>query len=132
MWQFEKTVEVGPEAIDELGHVNNVEALRWVEMIGRAHLESAGYPLLELLAAGGAFVARRHEIDYLAAVFLGDRLAIRTKVVGMGGARSLREVGIYRDDLLVAQAKTEWVFVDPASMRPKRMPAEILNAFGLT
>ncbi len=131
MWQFERSIEIGQEAIDELGHVNNVETLRWVEMIGRAHLEAVGYPLERLLAAGGAFVARRHEIDYLAAVFLGEKLDVRTRVTGMGGARSIREVAIYRGDTVVAEARTEWVFVDSASMRPKRMPAEILNAFGL-
>lgn len=131
MWQFERSIEVGPDSIDELGHVNNVETLRWVEMIGRAHLEAAGYPLDRLLATGGAFVARRHEIDYRAAVFLGDQLDVRTRVTAMGGARSIREVAVYRGETIVAEARTEWVFVDPASMRPKRMPAEILNAFGL-
>lgn len=125
-------VEVGPESIDELGHVNNVEVLRWVEQIGRAHLEAVGYPLDRLLAAGGAFVARRHEIDYRAATFLGDRLIVRTRVTGMGGARSVREVAVYRDDILIAEARTDWAYVDPATMRPKRMPTDILEAFGLS
>lgn len=124
-------VEVGPESIDELGHVNNVEILRWVEQIGRAHLEAVGYPLDRLLAGGGAFVARRHEIDYRAATFLGDRLVVRTRVTGMGGARSVREVAVYRGEEVAAEARTDWVYVDAQTMRPKRMPKEILSAFGI-
>ena len=124
-------VEVGAESIDELGHVNNVEILRWVEQIGRAHLEAVGYPLDRLLASGGAFVARRHEIDYRAATFLGDQLMVRTRVTGMGGARSVREVAVFRGDTLVAEARTDWAYVDPETMRPKRMPREVLEAFGL-
>jgi acyl-CoA thioester hydrolase len=130
-WVFELTVEVGPESIDELGHVNNVEILRWVEQIGRAHLEATGFPLDRLLATGGAFVAKRHEIDYRAATFLGDRLIVRTRVAGMGGARSVRDVAVYREDTLVAEARTDWVYVDAQTMRPKRMPKEILDAFGI-
>lgn len=130
-WAYETIVEVGPEAIDELDHVNNVEILRWVEAIGRAHLEAVGYPLGRLLGTGGAFVARRHEIEYRVPAFLGDRLAVRTRVSAMGGARSVREVGIYRGDEEVARARTEWAFVDGKTMRPRRVPPEILRAFGL-
>ena len=124
-------VEVGPEAIDELGHANNVEVLRWVERVGRAHLEAAGYPLDRLLATGGAFVVRRHEVDYREAAVLGDVLTLRTRVAAMGGARSVREVAVFRGETLVAQARTEWAFVDPATMRPRRVPGEILRAFGI-
>ncbi len=124
-------VDVGPEAIDEMGHANNVEALRWVEAVGRAHLEAVGWPLERLLQEGGAFVARRHEIDYRRAALLGDRLTVRTRVSGMGGARSVREVGVYRGEELVVQARTEWAFVDLATMRPRRVPAGVMAAFGL-
>lgn len=132
MWDFELTVQIGPEAIDELGHANNVETLRWVEAVGRAHLEAVGFPLDRLLATGGAFVARRHEISYLRPVFLGDRLAVRTRVASMGGARSVREVAIYRGEEIVAEARTDWAFVDVRTMRPRRVPGEIMAAFGLT
>lgn len=128
-WPFELSVEVGPEAIDELGHANNVEALRWVEQVGRAHLEAVGFPLDRLLETGGAFVARRHEIDYLAPILLSDRLTVRTRVMAMGGARSIREVAIFRGETEVARARTEWVFVDLQTTRPRRVPKEILAAF---
>lgn len=124
-------VEVGPEAIDEMGHANNVETLRWVERVGRAHLEAVGFPMDRLFETGGAFVARRHEIDYLRPTFLGDRLMVRTRVASMGGARSVREVAIFRGEDEVARARTEWVFVDLRAGRPRRVPGEILAAFGL-
>ena len=124
-------VEVGPEAIDEMGHANNVETLRWVEAVGRAHLAAVGFPLETLFATGGAFVARRHEVDYLLPTYLGDRLRVRTRVAAMGGARSIREVAIYREEHEVARARTEWVFVDLSTGRPRRVPPAIIAAFGL-
>ncbi len=129
VWTYEMAVEVGPEAIDELGHANNVETLRWVEAVGRAHLEAVGFPLDRLLATGGAFMARRHEIDYVRPTLLGERLTVRTRVTAMGGARSVREVSIVRGEDEVARARTEWAFVDLATGRPRRVPAEILAAF---
>ena len=131
MWAYEMTVEVGPEAIDELGHANNVETLRWVEAVGRAHLTAVGFPLDRLLATGGAFVARRHEIDYMRSVLLGDRLTVRTRVAAMGGARSVREVSMVRDGEETARARTEWAYVDLTTGRPRRVPGEILAAFGI-
>jgi acyl-CoA thioester hydrolase len=131
VWAFEMPVQVGPEAIDEMGHANNVETLRWVERVGRAHLEAVGFPMARLLETGGAFVARRHEIDYLKPTFLGDRLTVRTRVASMGGARSVREVAICRGEEEVARARTEWVFVDLAGGRPRRVAPEIMAAFGL-
>ena len=132
MWAYEIIVDVGPESIDELGHANNVEMLRWVEAVGRGHLEAVGFPLETLLATGGAFVARRHEITYRLPVMLGDRLAIRTRVASMGGARSVREVAVYRGEDVVAEARTDWAFVDLRTMRPRRVPAAVLAAFDLS
>ncbi len=130
-WAFHLVVEVTPEAIDEMGHANNVETLRWVEAVGRAHLAAVGFPLERLFAVGGAFVARRHEIDYLRPTYLGDRLVVRTRVASMGGARSVREVSILRDEDEVARARTDWAFVDLATGRPRRVPGEIIAAFAL-
>ena len=50
-------------------------------------------------------------------------------IAAMGGARSVREVAIFRGAEEVARARTEWAFVDVASGRPRRVPAEILAAF---
>ena len=125
-------VVVGPEAIDEMGHANNVETLRWVEAVGRAHLEAVGFPLERLFSTGGAFVARRHEIEYLRPTFLGDRLTVRTRIEALGGARSVREVSIVRGEEETARSRTEWAFVDLATGRPRRVPEEIRAAFDLS
>lgn len=131
MWAYSFRVVVGPDAIDELEHVNNVEYLRWAERAGREHMESVGVPMASLVDQGVVFVARRHEIDYLAPGFLGDEIEIRTRVAAMGGARSEREVEFVRGETVLARTRTQWVYVDLASMRPRRMPEAILAAFGL-
>ena len=71
---FELAVAVKPEDIDELGHVNNVSYLRWVQDVAVAHWRSAA-PAED--QAKLAWVVVRHEIDYKQAAFLGDEIVAR-------------------------------------------------------
>ena len=42
--RFESEVPVIPEDFDELGHVNNVVYLRWIQDIATAHWRAAATP----------------------------------------------------------------------------------------
>ena len=96
---------------------------------------------------GGFFIARRHEIDFLAPAFEGDILRIRTWIEEVGGARAVRRYDIRRvasgpgnlpadglvaddpgDGDVIVRARTEWVYVDPTG-KPRRMPVELLDWF---
>ena len=68
----EITVEVAPEDIDELGHVNNIVYLRWIQDVATAHWRAAAPPdAVDAIA----WVVRRHEIDYRHPALPGDRIA---------------------------------------------------------
>ncbi|HEY0865977.1 MAG TPA: thioesterase family protein [Fimbriimonas sp.] len=124
-YQFVKTLAVPSSDIDEMGHVNNVAYLRYVEAAAREHSESVGLDIERYRELGGVFVVRKHTVVYHRPARLGETLDLRTRVVASAGVRATREVHIYRGEELLVEASTDWVWVDPESYRPKRIPAEI-------
>jgi acyl-CoA thioester hydrolase len=127
--QFSLQVTVRPDAIDELGHVNNASYLQFVEQIARAHSESLGLTTEQFLANGGVFVVRRHEVEYFAPAHTDDRLTLRTRVEKISGPRCTRLVDIWRGERLLVHASTDWVWVDFQTRIPRRIPPGIAEAF---
>ena len=129
---FEHLRDVVEDDIDELGHVNNAVYLRYVEACGRAHSDGLGLTLDVFKNYGVVPVIRKHEITYHRPATLGDRLLISTQVARIGGPRAVRhnQVRLEEDKILLVDAVTEWVWLDVESERPKRVPKEVLEAFG--
>ncbi len=108
---FSLPITVQPADIDELGHVNNVVYLRWVQDAATAHWRHAATPEQQ---AAVAWVVVRHEIDYKHPAVLGDALTAKTWV-GPASRRTFeRNTAITRDSdgKLVARARTLWVPID--------------------
>lgn len=125
-------VHVAAADIDELEHVNNAAYLRHIEEVVRAHAARVGLPLRVLVSLGAVPVVRRHTITYHAPAKLGDALVVSTLVKSLGGIRAARlsEVRLAASRKLLAEAETEWVWIDPARGRPKPVPDEVVKAFG--
>lgn len=124
---FIETVTVGPEHLDAFGHTNNVMYLGWMEKVAWAHSCALGLDFAAFQRLGSGCVARRHEIDYLAATFVGDQLALATWVHENDFRLNMwRRYQIIRvaDSRTVLRGQTQWVCVDMKSGRPKRMPPE--------
>ncbi|HWG84954.1 MAG TPA: acyl-CoA thioesterase [Deinococcales bacterium] len=125
------TITVRPEDIDELGHVNNAVYLRWVEEVARAHSDSLGMTVDVFRANGVVPVVRRHVITYHRPAVQDERLVLSTRIVKAGGVRAVRRNEVRRENgELVAEAETEWVWVDPESGRPRNPPQHIFDAYG--
>ena len=92
-----------------------------------SHSTADGLPTATFIARGEVFVVRRHQIDYLRPAFLGDELRIETRVIEIGVATCNRQTKIVRekDGLPLANAITEWAYIDLARGRPIRIPADI-------
>jgi acyl-CoA thioester hydrolase len=123
---------VGPEHIDRFGHTNNVIYLSWLEHVAWAHSISLGlgFDAYERLNAG--CVARRHELDYLAATFAGDELLLGTWIAECDARLTMwraYQIIRVRDGKTVLRGRTQWVCVDLKSGKPKRMPPEFVAAY---
>lgn len=119
--------------IDELGHVNNAVYLKWVDDCCRAHVERLGMSIGSMLELGVLPVVRRHTATYRLSARIGDQLTVSTRVIRARGPLATRhnEVRRSEDDALLVEVETDWVWMDPATGRPKAPPAEILAIFGL-
>jgi acyl-CoA thioester hydrolase len=126
---FIHEVQVVEPDIDNLGHASNLVYLRWVQDAALAHSTALGFPEPAYIGRGQAWVVRKHEIEYVRAAVLGDRLRIGTRVVTMNVANSLRKTEIFRGDQLLCRAATDWVYVDLSRGRPVRIPEDVRRAF---
>lgn len=127
---FEIPLHPQPDDIDELGHVNNIVYVRWIQDVAAAHwlVLSSPQERAEL-----AWVVVRHEIDYKAAARLGDELVGRTYVGEQMAATCARHTEIARpaDQRTLVLARTTWCAVQPATGRPRRIPDEMRVRFSL-
>ncbi len=119
------SITVHKNDIDELGHVNNVVYVRWVQEAAAAHWDSLASSEIKQKYV---WVVLRHEIDYLSAAFENDPITASTWVGDSNGARSERFVHITNTNTgkLIAKAKTTWCMLDGATMRPKRVDEEVI------
>jgi acyl-CoA thioester hydrolase len=124
------TLVVPEDAIDGNGHVNNVTYVQWMQDVAVAHFRSVGgVDVME--RAGGTWVVRSHQIEYLRPAYRGDRIEVRTWVVDYGRVRSHRRYEFVRqaDGETLSRGETEWVFVDAETGRPRSIPQGIRDVF---
>lgn len=120
---YELTLRVAEQDLDERAHVNNVVYVKWVQDAAAAHWRR----LAPEGAQAVAWVALRHEIDYLSPAVLGDDIAVRTWVGVAEGLSFERFTEVRRrtDDRVLARARTLWCPVDARSGKPRRVSDEI-------
>ena len=129
---FRHQFTVGPEAIDENGHVNNVVYVQWMQDVAVLHSNATGCTDMTR-AIGALWVARSHQIEYLSPAFAGDEIEAQTWVANSRKVRSLRRYEFVRvtDQTTLARGETDWVFMDAATGKPRSIPASVSGAFDL-
>ena len=125
---FTVPLEVRDEHIDANGHVNNVVYVGWLQDAGTAHWNAR---FDEDTRARWSWVALRHVIDYLRPRPPGSQgVTARTWVGDPQGPRFNRYVRIEdAQGRVCAQGVSEWCLVESRSLRPARIPAELLGPF---
>ena len=119
--------------IDELEHVNNAVYVQWMEECAWQHSKELGLGFAEFQALDRGMAVLRHEIDYLASAREGEGLEMATWIAhSEQRTRVLRYFQLKRvaDDVTLLRAKTTFVCIELSSGRPRRIPAEIVEAYG--
>jgi acyl-CoA thioester hydrolase len=127
---FEMAIAVEAADIDELGHVNNVVYVRWVQDIAVAHWRAvAARDDQEKLW----WIVVRHEIDYKQAARLGDKILARTWVGAATRIKFERHTELLRasDGRLLAKARTVWCPIDAVTFKPTGVSAAVREAFSV-
>ncbi|HEY5951920.1 MAG TPA: acyl-CoA thioesterase [Kofleriaceae bacterium] len=115
--------------IDDLGHVSNLVYLRWVLEVATTHSAARGWNLDAYRRLGNVWVVRRHELDYLGQVTLGQSLVAETWVDSWKQASCIRKTELLREGQVVARCATTWAFMSLTSGRPQRIPEQLVAAF---
>jgi len=125
--RFERRVVVSEGHLDDLGHVNNVVYVQWIQDIAGEHWRTAAHPAL---VDAVAWVLSRHEIDYRRPARAGDALTIRTWVGAATPVRFERHVEILDEaDRVVVRSRTEWAPIDRGTGRLMRLDLSAHDPF---
>lgn len=119
-------------AVDQIGHVNNVMYVQWMQDLAVSHYEFVG-GTAPMQAARAIWVVREHHIEYLLPAYAGEIIEAQTWVANIRRVRSLRKYRFLRksDGQLLVRGETDWVFVDTLSGQPLRIPEEVVGVFTL-
>lgn len=128
---FELTIRVEPADIDQLGHVNNVTYLHWVQDIAVAHWKAIAS---EENQKKLFWVVLRHEIDYNRPAFPGEEIVARTWVGQATGLKFERLTEFVRsgDGKRIAKARTLWCPIDARTGKPVEVSPEVRAGFSVT
>lgn len=128
---FEDQRSVVASEIDLMGHVNNIDYLRWTQRAAVRHSDAQGWTTADYLRVGQGWVVRSHHIEYRQPALMDDAITIRTWVADMKKVTSLRRFQILRstDQALLAEASTNWAFINFQTGTLCRIPSEVSSAF---
>ena len=124
--KYQHSFHVDAADIDELGHVNNVAYLRWVQDVAVAHWQESATPEMQ---AKFFWVVVRHEIDYRKPAFGDEEVTVTTWVGQWTAVTCERFTEIRRGNDLLVQGQTIWCMCDRESERPKRIAKELIDRF---
>jgi len=122
---------VGWSDLDMTRRVSDAALLEFVEACSFGVIAAFGWPAARMAAHGFAIILRRHQIESLLPAALDDELEIATWASDVKRVSSTRHYTIRRmpDGALLSRVDTLGVWVDLASGRPIRIPADFLADF---
>lgn len=120
-------IEVQPEHIDILDHVNNVVYLGWVQEVAISH-----WTVLAPLEMQQAmfWVVRRHEIEYLRPAFLGETLVVTTWIGREvdGYFERFTHIARQSDGAAIVEVLSLWCPMDMGTgRRIREIPQDVLD-----
>jgi len=128
---YERAFRVRHYECDAYGHVNHAHYLRYMQEAAMDASAAAGYDLARYDALRRQWWIRDTEIDYLRPLAYGDTVIVKTWVRDFHRVRSRRAYELRRADSgeIVAQATTDWVYLNTDTRRPATVPDEMIAAF---
>lgn len=124
-------ITVGEADIDLQGRVSNLRFVAWMQDVAVAHSTACGWPLERYAARSEGWVVRQHSITYKRPAVLGDVLTLATWVADFASRHCHRRYVFWRqaDKAVLAEAETQWVYIDMASGKALRIPEELRQVF---
>jgi len=128
---YTQQITVGQDDIDMQHRVSNLRYVAWMQDVAVAHSAVCGWPMGGEDSIGQGWVGRQHTITYKRPAFLGDVITAATWIASYASRRSLRRYAFWnaKEKALLAEAETQWVFIDMTSGKPVSVPDELQDSF---
>ena len=128
---YTQQITVGQDDIDMQHRVSNLRYVAWMQDVAVAHSAVCGWPMERYDSIGQGWVVRQHTITYKRPAFLGDVITAATWIAFYASRRSLRRYAFWnaKEKALLAEAETQWVFIDMTSGKPVSVPDELQDSF---
>ncbi len=122
--------EVYPYQIDFIGHVSNIVYIQWMEIARCKLLEEIGLPVHRIAEQGFVPVLVHTEIDYKQPLYLGETVHLKMWLTELKNASAMMKFCFYKESgSLVAEGHQKGLFMDRATLRPKRLTPEQRDLF---
>ncbi len=121
-------VTVYYEDTDMGGIVYHANYLKFIERARSDMVRRLGIDQNAMRAAGGVFVVRRIDAEFVAPARLDDVLEVRTEIAAATGARLSLAQSVHLGATELFRARVEIVAADPVRGRPRRLPPELRGA----
>lgn len=128
---LERTFRVRYTECDSYGHANNATYFRYMQESAFDATAQAGYPYERYQETGFLWLAYENEIEYLSPLRYNDSVTVKTWVADFRRTRSRRMYEMRRTENgeIAARASTDWVYLNSESLRPARIPSDMMAAF---
>jgi tol-pal system-associated acyl-CoA thioesterase len=125
--QFQWPLRVYIEDTDAGGIVYYVNYLKFMERARTEYMRSLGFGKLAIFNQQLMFVVHSVNAKYLKPAMLDDQLSATVRLLKAGAVRLQMEQLILRDGELLCKGEVEVACVDKDTMKPRRLPPEILG-----
>ena len=128
---YEKVILITKEFIDMNSHVNNVVFLQFMQDVALEHSAINGYTLKRYKELQTTWMAKKHCINYIKPVFLGQKIKIKTWIDTISKTFAIRKYEFFNeeDNTLVCEAESTWVYIDLKKNRPCKIDEDMKKAF---
>jgi acyl-CoA thioester hydrolase len=126
---YTASVAVRHHELDAWGRVHPAAHLRTVAEVAVEASSDAGFGPAWYDALGAHWIVRRTRARFLHPVGREAVCTVRTWVADFRRVRSRRCYEVRVGDRLVVDAESDWVLIDVATGRPRRIPAEVERTF---
>ena len=126
-----RTFRVRFHECDAHGHLNNANYLRYMQETAFDASAAAGYDMARYAEMQRHWLIRESCVDFLRPLAYDDRVEVKTWIADFRRASSRRryEFKLAGSGEIVAQAFTDWIFLDTATNQPASIPETLALDF---
>jgi acyl-CoA thioester hydrolase len=127
--EFASPLRVRWAEVDAQGIVFNGHYLTYFDVGITEYWRAIGLPYPDGLAGtGGDLFVVKSLLNYHGSARYDDQLGIGVKLARIGNSSMVFEIGIRRNDELLISGEVVYVFADPETRQPQRVPDVIRDA----